>query len=105
MAAITITVTFDTQSEAIAFLAGRSAETIVAAPSFTLDRAKTAKLREMLDDDTHGYTLRSVAELCQQSGCADQAEVERLLTEGGIDYVVRTRRSDGAKLIGLAEFN
>ena len=51
------------------------------------------------------YTLRSVSELVEKTGYADQASIEDALVRNDEEYVTKRRRSDGAALIGLASRN
>ena len=50
------------------------------------------------------YTLRSVNELAEKTRILPH-EIATLLRANDIEYVVKSRRSDGAQLIGLASRN
>ena len=51
------------------------------------------------------YALRTVDGLLEKTGLGGLSAIEDELDAAGIEYVVKTRRSDGAQLIGLASRN
>lgn len=59
-------------------------------------------MRELNDER---YTLRSVSELRQKAGLDYDSLVFKELDNEDIDYVTKTRRRDGATLIGLSSRN
>lgn len=63
---------------------------------------KFYELVALLNDDR--YALRSVASLTEKLGVTAN-ELFATLDAESIDYVTRTRRSDGAQMIGLTERN
>ena len=68
----------------------------------TEDLTGFARLMQELNDPR--YTLRSIAELETKTGM-ESNEIEDALNDHDVEYVERTRRSDGAALIGLASRN
>ncbi len=51
------------------------------------------------------YTLRSVGELLAKTGIESASDLYRTLTDNGVGYVSKTRRSDRAALVGLSSRN
>lgn len=58
------------------------------------------KLMTELEDPR--YTLRSMLELREKTGIY---EILDALNDNGVEYVTKTRRSDGAQLVGLESRN
>ena len=65
--------------------------------------AKFAAVTADLEDPR--FTLRSAAALCAKYDFANEADLMFFLTANGVDYVIKTKRSDGSTLVGLAARN
>lgn len=61
--------------------------------------------RLMLELHDDRYTLRSLNELCEETGIESHEGVYAALRDNSIEYVRKHRRSDGAALVGLRSRN
>ena len=66
-------------------------------------RTQFEKLMDELNDPR--YTLRTYSELRETLGYDFDSDIDNDLDSNRVEYVVKTRRSDGAALIGLTSRN
>ena len=108
---------FDRRTGTVGSAAVTPTETPEAVPTFVAEAAPAAApvveanqppenplqvITDMLNDPR--YTLRSLSSLAEKSGLSE-GDVIYELDNNDIDYVTRTKRGSGAKLIGLDSRN